>query len=174
MAAVKEYISTILSQTHFPRNMESLRDQYWVQSCLLFYVNDLLSIPTHCKSAFYVDDSKLYLSFPSSDMSTASDNLNADLEHVSRRRCQKSLLINPDKTEVLMIGVPQLLNRLSTVSVRMLVKEIAPSTVAKDLGICIEQSRTCNDHITKTVSTCLHKLVQINRIKHLLDKKTFQ
>ena len=29
-----------------------------------------------------------------------------------------------------------------------------------------------NKHIAKTVSICLHKLVQINRIKHLLDKKT--
>ena len=38
------------------------------------YVNDLLSVPTYCKSACYVDDSKLYLSFPSSDMSTAIHN----------------------------------------------------------------------------------------------------
>ena len=36
----------------------------------------------------------------------------------------------------------------------------------------IDQSLTYNEHIAKTVSTCLHKLVQINRIKHLLDKKT--
>ena len=79
------------------------------------YVNDLLSVPTHCKSACYVDDSKLYLSFPSSDMSSEIDNLNADLERVSRWCCQNSLLINLDKTKVLMIGVPKLLNKLSTV-----------------------------------------------------------
>ena len=87
------------------------------------YVNDLLSVPTHCKSACYVDDSKLYLSFPSSDISTAIDNLNADLESVSRWCCKNSLLINPDKTKVLIIGVPQLLNKFPTVSVRMLGKE---------------------------------------------------
>ena len=75
------------------------------------YVNDLLSVPTHCKSACYVDDPKLYLSFPSSDMSTAIHNLNADLEQVSRRCCQNYLLINPDKTKVLIIGLPQLLNK---------------------------------------------------------------
>ena len=51
-------------------------------------------------------------------------------------------------------------------------KEINSVTVAEDLGLCIDQSLTYNDHITKTVSTCLHKLIQINRIKHLLDKKT--
>ena len=135
-------------------------------------MNDLLSVPTSCKSACYVDDSKLYLSFPSSDMSTAIHNLNADLEQVSRWCCQNSLLINPDKTKVLMIGTPQLLNKLPTASVRMLGKEITPYTGAKDLGIFIDQSLTYNEHIAKTVSICLHKLVQINRIKHLLDKKT--
>ena len=71
-----------------------------------------------------------------------------------------------------MIGTPQLLNKLPTASVRMLGKEMTPSTVVKDLGIYIDQSLTYNEHIAKTVSICLHKLVQINRIKHLLDKKT--
>ena len=71
-----------------------------------------------------------------------------------------------------MIGMPQLLNKLPTASVRMLGKGITPSTGAKDLDIYIDQSLTCNTNIAKTVSTCLHKLVQINRIKHLLDEKT--
>ena len=71
-------------------------------------------------------------------MSTAIHNLNADLEQVWC--CQNSLLINPDKTKVLMIGTPQLLNKLPTASVQMLGKEITPSTVVKDLGIYIDQS----------------------------------
>ena len=40
----------------------------------------------------------------------------------------------------------------------------------QDLGIYIDQSLTYNYHITKTVSTCLQKLIQIKRIKHLIDK----
>jgi len=112
------------------------------------YVNDLLSVPTYCKSACSVGDSKLYLSFPSSDMSTAIHNLNADLEQVSRWCCQNSL------------SCPQ---QLPTAAVRMLGKEITLSTVAKELGIYIDQSLTYNEHIAKTVSICLHKLVQINK-----------
>ena len=69
--------------------------------------------------------------------------------------------------------MPRLLNKLPTASVWMLGKEITSSTVGKDLGIYIDQSLTYNEHIAKTVvSICLQKLVQINRIKHLLDKKT--
>ena len=51
-------------------------------------------------------------------------------------------------------------------------KKLHPLLVVKDLDIYIDQSLTYNEHIAKTVSICLHKLVQINRIKHLLDKET--
>ena len=46
------------------------------------YVNDLLSVPVHCKSGCYVDDNKLYLSFPSSDITTVIDNLNEDSRNI--------------------------------------------------------------------------------------------
>ena len=46
-----------------------------------------------------------------------------------------------------MIGMPQLLNKLPTASFRKLGKEITPSSVAKDLGIYIDQSLTYNEHI---------------------------
>ena len=65
-----------------------------------------------------------------------------------------------------MISMPQLLIKLPTASVWMLGKGITPSTVAKDLGIFIDQSLAYNELIAKTVSTCLHKLVQINGKKH--------
>ena len=120
------------------------------------YVNELLSVPEHCKSACYVDDSKLYLSFPSSNINTAIANLNEDLNNICSWCCRNSLLINPDKTKVLFIGVPQLLRRLPTVPVSMLGIEITPVAVAKDLGIYIDQSLTYNDHVTKTASNCLH------------------
>ena len=46
------------------------------------YVNDLLAVPAHCKSACYVDDSKLYLSFHSADISCAFRLLNEDLREI--------------------------------------------------------------------------------------------
>jgi len=52
------------------------------------YVNDLLSVPEHCKSACNVDDNRLYLFFPSSYISTAIDNLNEGLERISGWCCK--------------------------------------------------------------------------------------
>lgn len=36
----------------------------------------------------------------------------------------------------------------------------------------MDQTLNYNEHISKLVSSCVHKLIQINRIKHLLDRKT--
>ena len=44
--------------------------------------------------------------------------------------------------------------------------------VARDLGVFIDQYLTYDEHLTQTAAKCLCKLVQINRIKHLLDKET--
>ena len=130
---------------------------------LTVYVNDLLSVPAHCKSVCYVDDCKLYLSFPLSDIANAIDHANEDLRSICTWCCRNSLLINPDKTKVLLFGVPQLLRQLPAVSMSLLGKEIAPVPIAKDLGLYIDQTLSYNDHISKTASSCLHKLVQINK-----------
>ena len=44
--------------------------------------------------------------------------------------------------------------------------------VVKDLGVLLDTRLSYNQHITETASKCLFKLYQINRIKHLLDRKT--
>ena len=136
------------------------------------YVIDLLSVPKRCLSASYVDDYKLYLSFSPAELTTSISALNEDLMRISQRCCKNSLLINPDITKVLAVGVPQLLQKLSSFSVTLFDKELTPVPVVKDLGVLLDTCLSYNEHITKTASNCLFKLQQINRIKHLLDRKT--
>ena len=57
-------------------------------------------------------------------------------------------------------------------SIRLLDKELTPVPVVKDLGVHLNACLSYNEHIAKTASNCLLKLKQINRIKHLLDRKT--
>ena len=63
-------------------------------------------------------------------------------------------------------------NQIGFAPVKLLGKEIEPVTVAKDLGVMIDSSLSYNEHVTKTVSNCMYRLIRINRIKHLLDRKT--
>ena len=71
-----------------------------------------------------------------------------------------------------MVGVPQLLRQLPDFMIMLCGKPISPIPVAKDLGVFLDQYLSYDEHIRKTVASCMNKLIQINRIKHLLDKET--
>ena len=116
------------------------------------YVNDLSSVPKHCQAMGYVDDTKLFLGLPPSQISDAVAALNKDLSNIARRCCINSLLINPDKTKLHVIEVPQLMRTLPSIPpVKLLGKETKHATVAKDLGVMIDSSLSYNEHVTKTV-----------------------
>ena len=72
------------------------------------YINDLLSDPNHCLTVGYVDDTKLFLTLPPTQPADAITLLNDDLREVTKWCCRNSLLLNPDKTKVLVFGVPPL------------------------------------------------------------------
>ena len=139
------------------------------------YINDLPGVTDHCSLESYVDDSKVYLSFSAKDVDGAIFQITEDLKKVAAWCCQNSLLINPDKTKLLLIGTPQMLNAISTdldLHVTLLGKDLRPVSSAKDLGIQIDATLSFDEHVAITTSSCLSSLCQINRVKHLLDSST--
>ena len=60
--------------------------------------------------------------------------VNSDLNKICRWCCHNSVLMNPDKTELLVIGVPQLLRQLPDFTITLCGKPISSTPVAKDLG----------------------------------------
>ena len=57
-------------------------------------------------------------------------------------------------------------------TVSLAIERSRKKPVAKDLGVFLDQCLSYNEHIRKTVASCMNKLIQINRIKHLFDKET--
>ena len=51
-------------------------------------------------------------------------------------------------------------------------KDIVPTDTAKDLGVTLDSNLTYDEHIIKTASSCMSRLGQINRVKHVFDKRT--
>ena len=76
------------------------------------YINDLFRVPKHCKPLGYVDETKLFLGFPSNKLHDVISAVNEDLKEMLSWCCRNSLLINPDKTKLLYVGVPQLMRTL--------------------------------------------------------------
>ena len=118
----------------------------------------------------YVDDTKILLSLSPCNASEAVDALNSDLIEVSRWCCANSLLINRDKTKLLVVGIPKLTTSLSLPLIYLLEKQIYPSSVVKDLGVWIESNLTYDEYISKMSLSCLYKS---SRINHLPEKHRF-
>jgi len=84
-----------------------------------------------------------------------------------------SSFVSYQSRKLLVVGsLPQLTSQLPAISLIVLGKTISPVLVAKKFGVYLDQCLNYNIHITKTASTCFHQLVQVNRIKHLLDRKS--
>ena len=148
-----------------------------ILSPLLFciYLNGLPLAPSSCNLESYVDDSKLFLSFPLIELDAAIDKLEQDLLSVAQWCCESHLLINPDKTKLLLLGTRQMLNRLpQNLSMSLLGATLKPVASAKDLGVILDPQSTYDHHISKTVSSCFSKLYQINRVKESVDKETLK
>ena len=97
--------------------------------------------------------------------SSAMAAVNQDLRDISKWCAKNSLLINPEKTKLVVVGSAQLIKRLPHISFSLLGKTISPVSVAKDLGVYMDQYLTYDVHVTKTVSSCMNQLVKIGRIK---------
>ena len=93
-----------------------------------------------------------------------------------QRICQwtytNKLLLNPDKTKLVVLGSRPLVRKFEGLHLSLLGKELTPAKSAKDLGVILDPNLTYEDHTTKTVSTCMSRLGQINRVKRVLDMDT--
>ena len=118
-----------------------------------------------------VDDPKLFLSFPVKDADVVALQITEDLKKIAAWFCHiNSLLINPEKTKVLLLGTRQMLKKVPNgFCVILLEKELLPIPSAKDLGVQVDETLSYDEHITNTVSGCIARLCQINRIKYIFD-----
>ena len=81
---------------------------------LLFniYINDLPNVTKEPCLESYVDDSKIFLSFPIVDAESAATKLSEDMNRISISCCSNNLLVNPGKTKLFLIGTQQILEQL--------------------------------------------------------------
>jgi len=132
-------------------------------------VNDLPSVPQHCSVQCDVDDTKLLMSFRLQDQSRIEAEINQDLRRICNWCFDNQLLLNRDKTEVLVCGSKLGVAKTRNFKLSFLGKQLTPVDAARDLGVILDTSLTFDDHDTATVASCMSRLGQINRVKHCFD-----
>ena len=141
---------------------------------LLFsiYMNDLPSVPQHRSVQCYVDDTKLLLSFRLQDQSCIVADINRYLTKIRNWCFDNQILLNPDKTKLLVCGSKHGVSKTRNFKLSFLGKQLTPVDVARDLGVILNTSLTFGDHVAATVASCMSRLGQINRVKHCFDNRT--
>ena len=137
------------------------------------YTDSLPSGPESCNLESYVDDSKTFLSFTLSNMNHSLRQVEEDLYRVFEWCCRNSLLVNPEKTKMLLVGTRQLMNQLEApIHINFMGETLTPVTEVKDLGMFLDSHLNYDKHIQALSSSCISKLRQIGRVKHNFDQQT--
>ena len=134
------------------------------------YVNDLPTIPQHCSSKVFVDDNKLYTSFPVQQCELAVTKVNEDLRKIRDWCFDNRLLLNVSKTKLILFGNRQMIAKIPDFRLTLFGKELIPVPLAKDLGLLFDSNLSFGPHVVKMTSSCMSSLGQINRAKYALDR----
>lgn len=63
-------------------------------------------------------------------------------------------------------------SKLGPYSLHFMGKELLLVNTVKDLGVFLDSNLTFDEHVTKTVSSSMHRLSQVKRSKHIFNKHT--
>ena len=131
-----------------------------------------LSVPESCNLESYVDDLKTFLLFTLSNMNHPLQQVE-DLLTVFEWHCRKSLVVNPEKTKIFLVGTGQLTNQLEApIHINFMGETLTPVTEVKDLRVFLDSCLTYDKHIQALSSSYISKLCQIGQVKHNFNQQT--
>lgn len=134
------------------------------------YTSDFSRSLKHCSSHQYADDTQLYLSFNYSEIDTAFNKINSDLQVLSDISEKHGLLINESKTQVIIFGKEksriieheQLHIYLNNVILK-------PVVSCKNLGLIMDNNLRFENHVSSLIQKSFVKLRTLYCHKDILD-----
>ena len=138
------------------------------------YVNYLPNVSQNCSTACYVDDTKLLMSLTVNDSAWITESVNSDLQRFRNWRFDNCLMLNPDKTKLMVFCSRGMSSKLLDFKLSPLGKDINPAQSVKDFGVISDPTLSFDNHISILISSCMSKLSQISRIRFVFDKQLLE
>ena len=130
---------------------------------------DLSSSRTQPNTTSYADDTQLYISFTPSNSTSLLEILSNTFSDILSWINSNKLLLNPSKTEFLLIGTKQQRLKFSQITTLYLGNDIIPvSSSARNLGFIFDSDMSFTDQINSLSKSCHFHIRDIRRIRHLL------
>ena len=120
----------------------------------------------HC----YADDVQLYLSFKPNETNKIS-KLQACLQDITIWMTRNFLLLNSDKTEVIVLGPKHLRKQLVNDTVTLNDISLTSALTVRNLGVIFDQNLSFDSHIKEISRTAFFHLRNISKIRSLLSLK---
>ena len=125
----------------------------------------------HC----YADDSQVYISFSPNDRAeqlAVVRNMEDCIRDIRSWVLNNDLKFNDDKTEFLIIGSSQQLEKLVNISIRVGDSDIHPVPLARNLGCWFDSRLSMASHITKLCASSFYYIYNIRRIRKYLSRQS--
>ena len=123
------------------------------------------SINFHC----YADDTQLYLSMNPNETDQIV-KLQACLKDIKSWMTRNYLLLNSDKTEVIIIGPKPLRDKLADEIFTVDGFALTPKATVKNLGVIFDQDLSFKSHIKQISKTAFFHLRNIAKVRHILSQ----
>ena len=121
------------------------------------------------KYHLYADDTQLYISFTPSNSTSSLEILSNTFSDILSWMNSNKLLLNPSKTEFLLIGTKQQRLTFFQLTTSSLGNDIIPvSSSARNLGFIFDSDMSFTDQINSLSKSCHFYIRDIRRIRHLL------
>src|SRR5881296_1092768 len=124
---------------------------------------------TNISFHLYADDTQLYISFSSSDSSSALASLSHTLDFVYSWLTLNRLSVNPNKTEYLLIGTQQQRSKITDSSLSFHGTALVPVSSARNLGVVFESDLSFDQHISNVCRCSFYHIRQLRQIRPSLD-----
>ena len=138
----------------------------------LLYVNDLPSSTDKLKVVLFADDSNLLLK--GNDPKILAETMTSELEKVSDWFSANKLLLNADKTKLIVFRSRKCRKDLSAAPVLLngqALKQVPNETF---LGVQFDETLKWYDHTSKVANNISKKIGMMSRVKHFVNQRTLK
>ena len=137
---------------------------------LLFTVfsNDL-SLHTGKAEAFqYADDTQLLVSGPRNDIRQLVSRMEASLASLNAWFCANALKVNTSKTQLMVFGSRQNLQKLPSFKASFRDAELEPCAQVANLGVIFDSTLSWEPHVSELSRRCVGLLIGLSHVRHYL------
>ena len=112
----------------------------------------------------YADDTQVYISLSQSNVQESLSTLSDCLTDILSWMESSKLKLNPDKTDLIIIGTKQQRNKvINHFPVKLLGSDTFPSDIVRNLGVVFDSDFNFRQHISQVCKSCFYHIRRIRR-----------